>query len=444
MEWHLPSLMASLITGTFALLAIRDLANGRRDIILIVYPVHFLLCGIPPVLDWVLGKPDYFRFPGLVEATDHLPTHLVYCLYISVCPILWWLWNRRRNTRSLGELMVASAPRPRRLLLVTMSLVVATPFLLLFFAPDPTVYLSYTPYQRGIHHAYDAQRFHMLISRTTVFAVLAALIALYNSTHWKRSVITILPIIAALCWLHGKRNIVALAIAMIVFVIWHRRLLKGTPLIIWAALLFGLFATYSHTYQTHWRFSDAYYDARDWTDWYQNARIDYGRDDVIKMAILGEFKPSTYRVLDTRGQSIAIVLTVWIPRYLWPEKPVKYPSYITELAMGSPSPGGGALTTSWLDEAMANFSWLAFFVAPWWIHILARTGNNCRSFPISLMTMLILVFIQSVHFAPWAPIFYIWVLVVGYNRLKRLSVGPRTPKVNATATTPTHKGTYSE
>ena len=82
----------------WAIGGLRNIVSRDRHPVSFLFPTHFVLCGVPLLLDHVIGAPDYLRWPGLDIAAADGPTALVYCLYISVCPLIWWYCGRWRGT----------------------------------------------------------------------------------------------------------------------------------------------------------------------------------------------------------------------------------------------------------------------------------------------------------------------------------------------------------
>ena len=78
----------------WALYALRLLGTGVRSSILFVLIFHFFFCGAPLLADAIFGKPVYTHHEGFHLASRDDTTSLVYCLYVFICPLLWW-WTAR-------------------------------------------------------------------------------------------------------------------------------------------------------------------------------------------------------------------------------------------------------------------------------------------------------------------------------------------------------------
>jgi hypothetical protein len=227
--------------------------------------------------------------------------------------------------------------------------------------------------------------------------------------------VVLAPFILAACWINGKRNAVAYAIVLCLYAFWRRGVLRGKRLVIAGAALCTLFVAFSAYYQTQLRFSDEFVQEKDVQFWYENFRIDYGRDDVIKLAICAELNPHALRILEYRGQSLEIIATMLLPRRFWPDKTPSYPAHVTLQAMGQ-MPRGGGLTTSVLEEAIANFSWLGCLLGPLLIAAVCRIGDSCRNENTRILTIMVAICLQVVHLAPWAPAAVMWILYVAAEK----------------------------
>jgi hypothetical protein len=143
--------------------------------------------------------------------------------------------------------------------------------------------------------------------------------------------------------------------------------------------------------------------------------MDYGRDDVIKLTIFAELHPEIIRILEYRGQSFLFYSVFYVPRDFWPQKPYPYAVYSTSaIAMfDSPRQLGWGLTTSILEEAIANLSWAGMLAGPLVVSLVCRLGEACRNSMVSAFTALIACLFLSVHLNAFMVMFLLWVMTVG-------------------------------
>lgn len=99
-------------------------------------------------------------------------------------------------------------------------------------------------------------------------------------------------------------------------------------------------------------------------DSYLSFRVNYGRDDTLKMTIFSEINDE--KILEHRGQTLLYYLTFYIPRDLWEDKPYPYATYFTSALVGLDTVTnlGWNMTTSIYDEVFSNFGWLGIILLP--------------------------------------------------------------------------------
>jgi hypothetical protein len=131
------------------------------------------------------------------------------------------------------------------------------------------------------------------------------------------------------------------------------------------------------------------------------------------MAIFAELHPSTMSILEFRGQSLIFYATAYIPRAMWPGKPLTYACYFTSAMLGSsPQDWGWGMTTSIFDEALANGSWLGLLAASLVIGVLCRIGDSCSNVLVFLLTAIVASLLLTVELVAFAPLVLLWVMMI--------------------------------
>jgi hypothetical protein len=94
-----------------------------------------------------------------------------------------------------------------------------------------------------------------------------------------------------------------------------------------------------------------------------------------------------------------------------------------------PSPLGWGITTSWLEEAIANFSWAGLLIGPLMLALLCRIGDGSNDSLTRLLTILVACLFLAVEFSAFATLVGIWLGCVLFNVYRRSNlpqpVGPR-------------------
>lgn len=416
------NLLTFLWLAVWAYVAMRRLAAGFRQSILFAFPVHFVFCGLPLLFDVVVGIPEYRSLPGFHAAANDATTCLLYCLCVSLCPVLWWFSAPKSKADKVRKSPLAAPTRSGRLEFQALLLVLMVlPPILALASPDRSMYTSYTPFYRG-YALGDVSRFHALVAHATKLAVVASGVLVYRAKRPAACLLTLAPLLVLNSWLHGKRNIVALSLLVLVYALWKRGVLTGKRLFIGGMVGALLLISFSTFYQTRLRYAPEFSEKRTLTLWFENFRIDFGRDDVIKLAIFDELYPDEIGILDYKGQSVVFIATVWIPRQLWPDKPANYAAHMMTAALNGPAPGGGRMTTTVLAEAVSNCGWFGFIVGPLLVALVCRIGHGYDDEIIHHLTLLVMLGLLTVSCSYWAVLALLWLGLLCY---RTYSIGTR-------------------
>lgn len=403
-----------------AALALRHFAAGGQGSLSMLIITHFFFCGLPIAFDYIFGAPRYVWQPGFAVAATDPPTVLAYCLYASLCPVIWLLHGRRPKHAQEPVWWSCTSGLLLRVRVASLGLSLL-PFLLVLLTPDRELYLHYAITVRGLIGE-DASIWHPVIGAAAVVAVLAT--AIYISTlktvqlHHYLLPIAVVPFC---CWISGKRTIVAVSLVVLGYVLWSRQVLRGRRLYLALALGLLLLVAFSFYYQSNVRYANNPLLFSGAETRYESFRIDFFRDDRIKMALYAELHPDEMQILEYRGQSVLFNLVFMLPRSLWPDKPWPYAVYFTStmLQMYPARWLGWGMTTSWLEEAIANFGWLGVLVGPLSLSTLCRMGEAFRWPALSLLTCMVVVLLMAVQLSAFLGVFLLWVILMTLLRLER-------------------------
>ena len=201
-----PLLSVKAISGVWltvlTLFAIRKVAQRRADALCLMIPVHYVFCGIPLILVVLIGEPSLTHFPGLAAAAHHDLTNYVYCGYVSACPVFWLIFSRVLAIPAASGLNGRGSlhNRTSRQTNLALSMLWLTPFLVLF-SPDPSVYLSYTPFARDLYTRIESQQYHMFVSKACLLAIIAGGMVIEGLPRLLPGLLlNVLPLIA-ICWI---------------------------------------------------------------------------------------------------------------------------------------------------------------------------------------------------------------------------------------------------
>lgn len=404
--------MVAVLTAGWLLLwvviAVSRLRRGSFAPVWIVIIIHCFLSGFGPVLDLIVRVPDLHTFPIVESAANDQRTSDIYCAYMAVVPVILAALGHRRHKlvprvdEASSTAAVGDVPSWLRLGLIAG---MASPVLALICAPDPAVYRHYgaalsmdpgTPV--GAFHAYVA-----LFGRIAILS--AGIYNLIRPGPTLHSVmLSALPCVVGL-WLIGKRADVALFLVVFTYSLWRRNLVPPRTLVRGILASTVLMAAFSNYYQSAVRVDQPVVDS------YSGYRIDYGRDLQIKTSVYALEHPELGKVLEYAGQSYKGEALFFVPRSVWPEKPLPYSQYLTAAALGtSPRDFGWGITTSWLDEALSNLGWWGLLFGPASLAIFCRAGDRRESPELSFLTTVIAAFLLAIQVTAIMPLVALWVL----------------------------------
>lgn len=397
-----------------------QLAKGHRRSVLALIPIHFVLCGLPLLADLVFGRPEYSRFPGFSLVSRDSATHTVYCAYVAAVPLLWWRIGRGRFPRDARTQPTTSARTSSLVLLISLTIGLLSPVVAVLLSPRPSHYASYGAVLDEAFRSSEGWDFHHWVTLTSLIASVcfAGILASSRRITLLR-VITLTPLQLFAIWANGKRSIVAITLFLVGYVLWERGVLRGYRLVTAALLATATFLCFSVVYQSELRGFGA--GSRRTAEVMERVRVDFGRDDVLKLAIFAELNPEQLTILDHRGQSVLFSLGMYVPRSLWSEKPFPYAQYVTSSALlVPPRLHGWGVTTSVLDEAIANFGWFGMLIGPTFLALLCRTGDRSAITFVRVLTPAVATLFLTVQLVAFAPLFLMWCALVLLDRTRRI------------------------
>lgn len=400
-----------VLTGWLAFVAWR-ITKGDRHVVIFPIMIFYAFFALPVALDLIAGEPKYVFFPGLQQARDDEVASVVYNVYLILIPtIMWWVGRAHALGRrtQIAANMISGTWMTRVFYIVLLA-----PLIVLARAPQPALYAQYgAALHASFYGSREVQQYHGIITFASFLSVLGAFALLLSRPRLTPSfVVAIAVAMLPAVWLQGKRALVALALFVVLYAIWQRRLVRPRQMVATIVVALVSLTVYSALYQSAMREHGAA-DIR-----YDSWRLDYGRDGVGKLAIFCELHPESGQILEYRGQSLLFDLALLIPRDLWPDKPWSYPTYVTFAALGAPvSSINWGLTTSWLDELIANCGWLGMIIAPLSLGLLCRIGDALNDDVVKGLTALLASLLLVVHFGLIFPVAYLWLGAVAWKMM---------------------------
>ncbi len=404
--------LVTLWLAVIVVRALRALARGDRRSVLFVVLVFAFFFGVPQVLDLLVGAPKFTYQRGFVLSQYDRTTNLVYLGYLAVVPLVFLAVGGRPR---VDDRVIPATALRGWVRLFAWTTMLALPFVVLL-SPDAAQYSRYAVFVGSSASVGVNPQYHVVVSLAALLAAIAAVLVLSAPNTLPVLRLATLPFLSLAIWVQGKRSIVALSLLLLLYLLWTRGYLRGRRFVAAALAAVLALGVFSYTYQSAVR--DAGDERPGRVDTlassavYVGFRIDYGRDAVTKQAIYAELHPDDIQILEYRGQSILFDLTFFVPRAMWPGKPYPYATYVTSAMFGfAPRDLGWGVTTSWLEEAIANVGWLGLLLGPLLPALICRLGDRQHSPFSGLLTVIVASLFLVLNLIAFMPIFLIWIVV---------------------------------
>jgi hypothetical protein len=411
----------------WAVYASWSMAKGRVHSINFVTIVHFVYSGLPALLDVVVGLPDFRQAPGFYDATRDLPTLAITSFYVCLCPVIWTWAGRppqRPGARPKDLAAFLHSPALRALAFC----VCLAPLLFVLAAPQPELYFTYAVNLDEDFAAQEAvSTWNVYVNQAGLGCILASALLLLAPRAGLGTLLLVTPPLALVAYIQGKRSGVAVLLLLLLYVLWRWGALRGVRFYAMALVVVAALAGFSSWYQSEYR--SHFVKEEDRYDWF---RVDYSRDHLFKLAIYSELYPEKGKILEYRGQSFLFNLVFLVPRDVWPGKPYPYGVYPTARGFEiEPDYLGWALTTSILEESIANLGWFGLLAGPLILAWLCRTGDSTGNALIQLVTVLLGATLLSVQTSVMLPAIVAWLVLVGWARWGAQAPAPQARRLRA-------------
>jgi hypothetical protein len=87
---------------------------------------------------------------------------------------------------------------------------------------------------------------------------------------------------------------------------------------------------------------------------------------------------------------------------------------------------GWGITTSWIDECVANLGWIGIVAAPLSLGLICRAGDRFGDPVLKILTIAVAMLLIAVQFAAWYPVGCFWLFALYQAKSHSPSKGVRT------------------
>jgi len=368
---------------------------------------YFFVFIIPIGLQLIIDEPDYSRFYGFDVAIKDSLVNFLYSFSLLLSSIIFYLFRGREN-------FSFDIVNEKKIALISFFIAIL-PLFYLFFAPNIELYGLYGGKEIRVFDA-DENDFHSnLVVLTFLSCIACAYLTVYSyKKNW--FVFFLLPIIFFLdVWLNGKRIIFLLFVTTIIFLIFLKNKKLNIKSTLVALILLLSFFAFSNWYQNNVRD----YSEKNIEEKYLNFRIDYFRDQRVKMALYSTLYPDSMKILAYPGQSYVFTMGAFIPRSIWTSKPYPYPHYFTSSLLNiSPDQRAWTMTTSWFDEFISNFGIFGILFGPLCYVYFIRLGVKFNNSYLSLLTGMLAAIYLFLHMLTFISLLILWIVLILKNKFR--------------------------
>lgn len=406
------------------LLFILNFKKIKQSSLYIIYLMFFGIYVVPLILDYVVGFPTYHyywdatsssydRYEGFIKSYQHINTRFFYDVFILVIQIVLLYY---KNNKRVG---IVSGWRANESVRISKS----TVYILVFFAFLPSLICIYAGYyyvpfifgwrENPILSAISQGEYYSFVERLSYVGLASSMICM---VHPKVN-IPMKMFIIILCYMNlcieSKRSILFFAMAFYILLKSCGLGIKLNTKTIAIISLIGIrFVLYQSIYIKMMRgYSDE-------DILYTQVRIDLFRDDTARM-IIYSLLSGTHTVLEYPFQSyltqIAFIFPLDIINGIF--KPgittIGFNRYLTCALIGVPvSSGERWMTTSMIDEIIANFSILSVIIVPIVIYKLAKyIDKQSNITQILFLSAILLSFMYSFNYIAY---YFEFVILLNY------------------------------
>lgn len=394
----------------------------------IIYLVHLLFCFVyvvPIILDYLIGYPSYSssRYYGFIISYRDELTRFLYSTFVLVSQIIILVvggnklnsknqkYKIQNNSDAIQDNPGFLKENNKYYVFLFWFASILTVALVLILPIQKNILLHFGWREQGT--LIEGQKYYSTVERLSYISILSAIILLFNfKTNVISKGILVLLIILTMN-VQAKRSIL-LFIAIVIFsiLLFNAKMNRKKWVYVFGLFCLAIGVYYSIyikiTYRNYIRFETIY----------TTLRIDFFRDDTVKMVIYSLINPNEMKILQYPGQSIITQIGSLFPLQFLGVKVIGFNSYLTAALMRNSyvDPTVNWITTSIFDEMLANFGFLGIIIAATILGKIAKIADsqNRKLIPITVSVACLLL-MYSPNYIMWFIQF--WILVVVFDKL---------------------------
>lgn len=400
----------------------------------VIYAIVFMLYVLPLVLDYVYKFPTYthsFRLSGFALSQFDVPTRIIYDIGLIFCQWILLYYKRRKYALELKERNYSRLEN-RTLTnnytyVIIIGMVFATLLALLFPVPKSILYT----FQWRENAAIDVvNKYRYPLEHFAYIGACCSLVFfLDKSKPLNKRIIGLVFLYTNIC-IQGKRALLFFSLMVLVLMLIpgmtdktiseEKKKRKFTKLI----LLIGIFVVVMllTTINVQTNRSSTLMTTQ---ILYSQTRIDFLRDERVRMAIYSAIHPKEMHILDYPTQTLWPIVTWFFPiDYILTGlgiETLSYQTYFTAALEGlTLTSTSSQMTTCFYAELVSNFGLIGLVLFPIVCFWFAKKADTAE-FPMNVMLVTIFMVLQMLSLKYMAYMFE-FVLLLNYGSRIRFKI----------------------
>lgn len=407
------NLLTVIISTVFLFFNLKKIKNGKFGIMVGANFVFYVAQVLPIILGLFSKVSEDMRvYPKMYEALLDEKTNYLYNLFVIFMFFGFFYADKKLRKYELmvhkvnvGSL-ITKLWKNKIIQLVVIS-GMFLPVLMVFFAPDPRVYAHFAYFYRfnvnsnSLIYLYHENAMPIFMLLSFFFCMLK-----YFCSNKQNQIDVYLSIIIS-TWIEGKRSILAFSLFGILAIDFFKNMdRKNVNKLIKKAILFAIiivvfFGIYrgitgKNSESSVGLLYTVYFD----------------KSSCVKTAIYD--KLYTNDILEYPGQSFIFLLTFWLPRSFWSNKPFLYCKYFTSYVMGTHYQLNWNLLVNSETEFISSFGFLGILFVLVFLYYIAKISIKSRNKYLYFLGMLFIYMYLIFGFEVYLEIIWLawWLLVV--------------------------------
>ncbi len=402
-----------VVTSLITIQSIKGLLTNKGSMLDYCLLAFYALHVVPLIVQLNEGVPDTLSHKNVQLAMDDKTTDVIYGL--SVWFVIWLL---RRLSKKLLKYKIETSPATRgyiqQLLGYIMFIFMLAPLIAVIFAPSPQIYLNFSYFYTHSYSEFsDITIYHRSAVAYSMYLSLLGVCFKYYTRKDDRLNYMYYMVIIMDTWIDGKRTI----LLFLMIGILASDLIKGNysneltkkkqlfKTLLFLSIIFLYFNIYN---DRTGKGTDA--------NFYYLYTFYFSRMSIVKTAIYDQLY--TNNILEYPLQTIIFNLFVWIPRAVWPDKPLMYCIYFTSYADATTSLLPFNLQVNVWSEFVSNMGLFGFVVAVLFYYYIAKKSLQSNSSFIYLLGTIFTILYCMYGFEHIVmTIFYFWLVLIAKQKI---------------------------